>query len=134
MPRRISVKEVERRQRKIVLILFSIALLGVAYVLYDYYTVANTRPMPENPALIEPLVRIWKEEGFVSRFDVASAVLVVNDDEWSGRSHAERLDIVTRLARYCAERKRSPYWTIKIIGQDSGTVLAEMGQTGLRVP
>lgn len=134
MARRISVKEVERRQRRTILILLSIVLIGVLYVFYDYYTVANTRPMPENSALIEPLILSWKSENFVTRFDAANAILVVNEDEWSSRGHAEKLDIVTRLARYCAEKKKSPIWTIRIVSQASGSVLAEMGAAGLRVP
>lgn len=134
MARRISVKEVERRQRKTILILLSIVLIGVMYVFYDYYTVANTRPMPENPAMIEPLIQSWKAENFVSKFDPVNSIMVVNEDDWSSRGHAEKLDIVTRLARYCAEKKKSPVWTIRIVSQTSGLVLAEMGAAGLRVP
>ena len=128
-----TVEAEERRQRRIIVALFSVAFIGLAYVVYDYMSITGTHPLPEDPALMGPVIEKWKTDGFVRSLNVADARLFVNEQKWKKRKKVEKANIVAQLARYCADQKKSTKWTLQVVDEGSGAVLAELGTTGLRV-
>ncbi|MGB2868355.1 MAG: hypothetical protein WBD36_07890 [Bacteroidota bacterium] len=125
----------ERRQRQVIIGLFSIAFLSLGYVLYDYTAITGSHPLPEDPALLGPVIEKLKlkSDGLVRSLDIADAHLVVNEQTWKKRRKVEKANIVAQLARYCADQKKSTKWTLQVVDEGSGAVLAELGTTGLRV-
>ena len=65
----------ERRQKSLVIILFSIVFVGLGYVIYDYFRIVNIQHLPENLTGMDQIVASWKTEGFVRSFDSSKAVL-----------------------------------------------------------
>lgn len=128
-----TVAAEERRQQRTLITLFSIVCVGLALIVWDYYRIVNVTPLPENTSSYDLLVEQWKTEGFVKSLDVTKSVLVVNETLWEKRKRPQKVGIVTQLARYCAEKKGSHAWVLQVVGQGHGNVLAEIGNSGLRV-
>jgi hypothetical protein len=124
----------ERKQRRLILIVLAIALAGGAWVGYDYYDTVSTELLPEDVTRMDDVIDRWKSDGFVRSFDVSSALLVVDPVRWNSRKRVEKMNIVTQLARYCAEKNRTPSFLLRVVAVADGPVLAEMGPRGLRVP
>jgi hypothetical protein len=82
---------------------------------------------------MDQIVASWKTEGFVRSFDSAKAVLIVDETSWKNRRKSEKIDILTQLARYCAEKKRSNSWAMTVLADGNGSVLAELGNAGFKV-
>lgn len=123
----------ERRQKRILVSLFSVVFLGLVFVVWDYFRIINVTPLPESTSSYDLLVDQWKAEGFVKSLDVTKAVLVVNETQWEKRKRQQKVGIVTQLARYVAEKKGSQSWVLQVVSQGNGNVLAELGNSGLRV-
>lgn len=124
----------ERKQRRLILIVLAIALVGGAWVGYDYYDTVSTELLPEDTSRMDQVIDRWKNDGFVRTFDVQSAMLIVDPARWNDRKRVEKMNIVTQLARYCAEKNRTPSFSLRVMTAADGPVLAEMGPRGLRVP
>ena len=132
----ISVKSAEaedRRQSRLLITLFSIVFIGLGYVVYDYFRIINTRHLPENVSGMDQIVASWKTEGFVRSFDSSNAVLIVDETGWKRRRRSEKIDILTQLARYCAEKKQSNTWAMTVRADGNGSILAELGNSGFKV-
>lgn len=128
----IDVSE-ERRQKRIILILFSVCALGASYLVYDYFSILNRATMPENLNDVEAVVAQWQAMGLVQSFDSYRAILTVNEEKWMERPREERVGIITQLARYCAERNKEEVWTLKVFSSGTSATLGEMGRNGLIV-
>lgn len=124
----------DRKQRRILLFVLAIALAGGAWVGYDYYDTVSTELLPENVGKMDDLLARWKDDGFVRELNVQNAVLIVDQTRWERRKRVEKMNIVTQLARYCAEKNRTPSFQLRVLPAVDGPVLAEMGPRGLRVP
>jgi hypothetical protein len=124
----------DRKQRRLVLVVLTVALIGGAWVGYDYYDTVSTELLPENVGKMDDLLTQWKDDGFVRELNVQKAVLIVDPDRWKRRKRVEKMNIVTQLARYCAEKNRTPTFQLRVLPTADGPVLAEMGPRGLRVP
>ena len=90
--------------------------------------------LPEDVSKMDVVLEKWKNDGFVREFDVKTAVLIVDPARWNERKRVEKMNIVTQLARYCAEKNRTPSFLLRVQPTAGGPVLAEMGPRGLRVP
>ena len=123
----------DRRQRIIIISLFSIGILVLSYLVYDYMRIINRATLPEDLDAIEPIVAQWRVEELVDSFDAALAKVVVNEDEWDKKDRDEKIGIVTQLARYCAEKSPDRKWKITVLGKRSMVVLGEIGTSGLRI-
>jgi hypothetical protein len=123
----------DRNQRLVVIVLFVVGILGISYLVYDYLSIINRVALPEDTALIDPIVQQWKKEGLVSSFDSKNALLVVEESKWKVRDRDSKIGIIVRLGRYCAQKNNSPTWAFKIVGSTSRKTLGEMGQSGLVV-
>ena len=128
-----SAEAEERRQRRLLITLFSIVFVGLGYVLYDYFRIINTQHLPENVGGMDQIVASWKTEGFVRSFDSSKAILIVDEAGWKRRRRSEKINILTQLARYCAEKKQSNSWAMTVLADGNGSVLAELGSTGFKV-
>ncbi len=128
-----SAEAEERRQKTLLITLFSIVFVGIGYVIYNYFSIINTRPLPENLSRMDEIVASWKTEGFVRSFDSAKAVLIVDEKGWKNRRRSEKIDILTQLARYCAEKKHSNSWAMTVLADGNGSVLAELGNAGFKI-
>lgn len=124
----------EQKQRRLIMIVLAIALVGGAWVGYDYYDTVSTELLPEDVTQMDGVIARWKQDGFVREFDVRSAVLVVDPTRWNDRKRVEKMNIVTQLARYCAQKNQTPSFLLRVQPTADGPVLAEMGPRGLRVP
>jgi hypothetical protein len=124
----------EKKQRRLIMFILSIALVGGAWVGYDYYDTVSTELLPEDVMQMDGVIARWKRDGFVREFDVRAAVLIVDPDRWNDRKRVEKMNIVTQLARYCAEKNRTPAFLLRVQPAVDGPLLAEMGTRGLRVP
>jgi len=123
----------DRRQRLIIISLFSLGILVLSYLVYDYMRIINRTTLPEDFDAIDPIVAQWRAEGLVDSFDAAQAKVVVNEAEWDRKDRDEKIGIVTQLARYCAEKSPDRKWRITVLGKRSLVVLGEIGHSGLRV-
>lgn len=124
----------ERKQRRIILVVLAIAIVGGAWAGFDYYDTISTELLPEDTGKMDAVLDHWKTEGFVRAFVVHDALLVVDQARWEKRKRVEKMNIVTQLARYCAEKNRTPAFLLRVQAQETGPVIAEMGPRGLRVP
>jgi len=128
-----SAEAEERRQRRLLITLFSIVFIGLGYVLYDYFRIINVQHLPENVGGMDQIVASWKTEGFVRSFDSSKAVLIVDEAGWKRRRRAEKINILTQLARYCAEKKQSNSWAMTVLADGNGSILGELGNAGFKV-
>ncbi len=124
----------ERKQRRLILIVLAIALAAGTWTGFDYYDTVTTELLPEEIGKMDVVIDRWKNDGFVRGFDVKTAVLIVDPALWNSRKRVEKMNIVTQLARYCAEKNRTPSFLLRVQPAADGPVLAEMGPRGLRVP
>lgn len=123
----------DRRQRVIIVSLFSIGILVLSYLVYDYMQIINRVSLPERLDAIDPIVAQWRAEGLVDSFDAAQAKVVVNEAAWDQKDRDEKIGIVTQLARYCADKSVDRKWRITVLGKRSSVVLGEIGNSGLRI-
>jgi len=123
----------ERQQKRIVLILFSVCLLGFSYLVYDYFAIVNRTALPEDFAQVDQTINSWQANGLVANFEPAKAKMVVDEDKWNRMTREEKIGVVTQLARYCATGKREPTWAFEVIGSRSSSVIGELGTKGLVV-
>ncbi len=124
----------DRKQRRLILVVLAVALLAGTWAGLDYYDTVSTELLPEDIGKMDAVLAHWKSEGFVRSFLVQDALLVVDQVRWEKRKRVEKMNIVTQLARYCAEKNRTPAFLLRVQAEESGPVLAEMGPRGLRVP
>ena len=124
----------ERKQRRLILIVLAVALAAGTWAGYDYYDTVTTELLPEDIGKMDVVIDRWKDDGFVREFDVETAVLIVDPALWNSRKRVEKMNIVSQLARYCAEKNRKPSFLLRVQPTADGPVLAEMGPRGLRVP
>jgi hypothetical protein len=123
----------ERQQKRIVILLFSACILGFSYLVYDYFNIVNHTALPENFAQVDETVKNWEMNGLVYRFEPTKSKMVVDEDKWGKLTKAEKIGVVTQLARYCAEGKREQAWAFEVVGNRSSTVIGELGARGLVV-
>lgn len=123
----------DRRQRLVIISLFSVGILVLTYLVYDYIRIINRVALPEDLGAIDPIVAQWRAEGLVDSFDASQAKVVVNEIEWDRKDRDEKIGIVTQLARYCAEKNPDRKWKITVLGKRSSKMLAEIGDSGLRL-
>lgn len=124
----------ERQQKRLVVTLFSICILGFSYLVYDYFNIVNNTALPEDFAQVNQTVHTWQANGLVSSFDPGKAKIVVDESKWNQMSKAEKVGVVTGLARYCAEGKSERQWQIEVIGKNTSSVMGELGPRGLVIP
>ncbi|MBI4417647.1 MAG: hypothetical protein HY563_02645 [Ignavibacteriales bacterium] len=123
----------DRRQRIMIITLFSVGILGLSYLVYDYLQIVNRASIPENLHSMDPIVAKWEAEGLVTDFDVPQARLIVNEAAWDRKERDEKIGIVTQLARYCAEKNAETRWRLTVLGKRSSAVLGEIGTSGLKI-
>lgn len=121
----------ERRQKRTIIVLFSVGILGLSYLVYDYTQIISRASIPENLNQVDPIIEKWQMDGLVQSFDAAKAKLVVHEQAWQDRRKEEKVGIVTQLARYCAQKNNSTVWTLTVVGSRNAQVLGEFGSSGL---
>ena len=123
----------ERRQRRTIIALFSICLVGFSYLVYDYFGIVNRATLPEDLSQVDQTIHAWRTQGFVVRFDTASSTLVVNGQKWAELTRGEKVGIVTQLARYSAKREERKTWSFLVVEDRSHSVVGELGPNGLLI-
>ncbi len=121
----------DRQQKRVVVILFSICILGFSYLFYDYFNIVNHTALPENFAQVDQTVKSWETNGFVYHFEQSKAKMVVDEDKWSKMTKEEKIGVITQLARYCSEGKKQQTWAFEVVGNKTSTVIGELGTKGL---
>ena len=124
----------ERKQKRVMVALFSVCVLGFSYLFYDYFNIVNHTTLPEDLSAVGETVDSWKSNGLVTSFDALQEKIIVREDRWSKLSKREKIGIVTQLARYCAEEQKAGQWKLKVIGNRSSSVVGELGDRGLVIP
>lgn len=124
----------ERQQKRVVLTLFSVCILGFSYLIYDYFNIVNHTALPEDFAQVDQTVQTWQMNGLVAHFEPAKAKLVVDEDKWDKMTKAEKIGVVTQLARYCADKKNDQSWAFEVVGNRTSSVVGELGSRGLVIP
>jgi len=123
----------DRRQKIAVIILFSIGMLVLSYLIYDYVQIMNFAAMPENLAEVDPVISSLRAEGLVHSLDISASKMTVDPLAWGGRSKAEKTGIITQLARYCVEKNNQRTWSLRVVANPSGVELGGIGPSGLKV-
>jgi hypothetical protein len=121
----------DRQQKRVVVILFSICILGFSYLFYDYFSIVNHTALPENFAQVDQTVKSWETSGFVYHFEESKARMVVDEDRWSRMTKEEKIGVVTQLARFCSEGKKQQTWAFEVVGNRTSSVVGELGSKGL---
>ncbi len=121
----------ERQQRRLLVTLFSVCVLGFSYLIYDYFNIVNHTAMPEDLSQVGQTVDSWKSSGLVNRFDPSKDRLFVYEDKWDRLSREEKIGIVTQLARYCADAKKTGDWRFEVVGNRTSAVVGALGSNGL---
>jgi hypothetical protein len=123
----------DRQQKRVVVLLFSICILGFSYLFYDYFGIVNHTALPENFAQVDQTVKSWESNGFVYHFEQSKAKMVVDEDKWSRMTKEEKIGVVTQLARFCSEGKTQQTWAFEVVGNKTSTVIGELGSKGLMI-
>ena len=123
----------DRRQKGLIIALFIVGFLGAGYAAYDYMQLVDRATLPKNLSEVDPVIERWKANGLVHSFDASRSTMVVNETEWAGKKKAEKIGIITQLARYCAEQNNSSTWALTVKGRSSSVTLGEMGPRGILV-
>jgi len=123
----------DRRQRIVMVLLFSVGILGMSYLVYDYIRIMNYAVMSEDLDRVDPFIKQLKAEGLVHSFDIPSAQMIVHEEAWNGKSKGEKAGMITQLARYCAEKNNQERWTLTVLAKSSGAQLGGLGRNGLKV-
>lgn len=121
----------ERQQRRLLIVLFALCVAGFSYLIYDYFDIVNRTTLPEDLASVNMTVDGWKSKGLVTSFNPTEDRIVVSEEKWSSLTKAEKIGIVTQLARYCADEKRKEAWKIQVLGNRTSAVMGELGTRGL---
>jgi hypothetical protein len=121
----------DRRQKRTMVALFSVCIIGFSYLVYDYFNIVNRTSLPENLSAVGKTINGWKSSGLVTSFDPSQDKMVVREDQWTTLSKQEKIGIVTQLARYCAEENKAGPWKFRVIGNHSSSVVGELGERGL---
>ena len=129
----IDPKTEDRRYYATVTTLFSVGIMGLCYLVYDYVHVMNHVSLPQSSVQIDPVVEELQQGGLVKGFDVNRAELVVAEDDWNSKPRAEKAGIIARLGRYCAEKHQTDTWSLKVVGSNSMAVLGGIDQRGMHV-
>lgn len=124
----------ERQQRRIVLALFSVCILGFSYLVYDYFNIVNHTALPEDFAQVDQSVQNLQKSGLVDRFEPAKARFVVDEAKWEKLTKEEKIGLVAGFARYFAKGKREEPWTCEVVGNRTSAVVGELGSKGLVIP
>ena len=127
----IDEEKKERQQRRIIVALFSVCLIGFSYLVYDYYNIMNHAALPEDLEHVDQTISSWEANGLVSNFEPAKAKLVVDEDKWNKMTKQEKVGVVTQLARYCANGKSEAVWSFEVVGNKTSAVVGELGSKGL---
>jgi hypothetical protein len=130
----LNADEEERRQRRLLWVVLAVAVMAGTWAGFDYYDTVSTELLPEDIGKMDVVLDHWRSEGFVRDFVVRDALLLVDKGRWEKRKRVEKMNIVTQLARYCAEKNRTPSFLLRVKAEASGPVLAEIGPRGLKVP
>ena len=128
-----QVEKEDRRQKRLIIALFVIGFIGVGYAAYDYMQLVDRATLPQNLSEVDPVIEQWKASGLVHSFDASRSTMVVNETQWAGKKKAEKIGIITQLARYCAEKNKSATWALTVKGRSSAATLGEMGPRGILV-
>lgn len=131
--RTVNPEAEDRRDKRIITALFSAGILGLSYLVFDYVQIMDRATLPLNSVDIDPIVARWQNEGLVQSFNIDRSELVVEERKWGERLPEEKVGIITRLARHCAEKKQNDAWTLKVVGSRSFAVLGELNESGLHV-
>lgn len=123
----------DRRQKRAIIALFVVCMGGFSYIFYDYFNIVNRTTIPEDLGQVNQTITGWQSNGLIASFDVTQAKLVVNEDKWNGMTKAEKVGIVTQLARYCADSKKQDLWRFEVVGNRSSSVVGELGARGLMI-
>ena len=132
----ISAKKFEEQQRRtkyIVIGLFVVFLLGASFVLYNYLQVKGRVSIPKDLNQVELMVKTLEKEGLVLSFNPATAEMKVDETIWQDKSADEKMGMVLQIAKYCASRNKSTELKLKVIGNRTSGVVAEMGSSGIRI-
>jgi len=129
----VEAEKEDRRQKRIITVLFVIGFLGLAYAVYDYMDLVDRATLPQSLTQVDPVIERWKQSGLVYSFDASKSTMVVNETEWNGKRKAEKIGIITQLARYCAEKNKSATWALTVKGKNTSLTLGEMGPQGILV-
>lgn len=124
----------EREQKRILVVLFSVCMMGFSYLVYDYFSIVNHVALPEDLSQVNQTINGWKLNGLVNSFDPSKERLVVYEDKWNKLSKGEKIGIVTQLARYCAEEKQAGAWKFEVVGNRTSSVVGVLGSRGLVIP
>jgi hypothetical protein len=132
----ISAKKFEEQQhriRYIVIGLFVVFALGLGFVLFNYFQIKGRVSVPKDIRQVELMVKTLEKEGLVLSFNPTSAEMKVDETIWQDKSTDEKMGMVLQIARYCASRNNSRELKLKVIGNHTGAVVAEMGSSGIRI-
>jgi hypothetical protein len=132
----ISAKKFEEQQRRtkyIIISLVAVFLLGVAFVLFNYLQIKGRVSVPKDLGQVELMLKTLEKEGLVVSFNPASAEMKVDETAWQDKSTDEKMGMVLQIARYCADRNKSSELRLKVIGNRTSAIVAEMGSSGLRI-
>ena len=132
----ISAKKFEEQQRRIryiVIGLFAAFVLGLGFVLFNYFQLKGRVSVPKDVRQVELMVKTLEGEGLILSFNPASAEMKVDETIWQEKSTDEKMGMVLQIARYCASRNNSSVLTLKVTGNRTSAVVAEMGSSGIRI-
>ncbi len=106
---------------------------GLAFALISYYRATSATVLPEDSTQFAQAINTLKATGVVRRFNPRERLLIVNPDKWNALSKTEKMGIVTRIARQCADESEDRTWGLTVEDAESRSIVAEIGAEGLSV-
>lgn len=121
----------ERQQKRIVLVLFSVCILGFSYLVYDYFHIVNHTALPQDFAQVDQSMQVLQKNGLVDRFEPSKARFVVDEAKWNQLTKEEKIGLVAGFARYFAKDRKEEPWSCEVVGNRTSSVVGELGSRGL---
>lgn len=117
---------IRKRNKKLVLIIIGVVVLGGAVILMDNLTRAKGALVPIDFKDQAGTVANWKRIGLVKSIDESAAEVVVDEAEWEEMLVGERRAIVMLLASHCASKNQKTDYRLTIKGNVSQKLLASV--------
>ena len=117
---------IRKRNKKLVLMIIGVVVLGGAVVLMDNLTLAKGALVPIDFKDQAGTVANLKHIGLVKSIYESTAEVVVDEAEWKEMLVGERRAVVMLLASYCASKNQKTDYRVTIKGNVSQKLLASV--------
>lgn len=122
------------RNKKIILALLTVALMGLIAVGYDIFQRYTAEDFfSDEPEMREKLVEEWTANGFIVRLEPETRSCEIDEARWSRYDENIKRDIILTIALYCQEKTGGEIPELTLRSESSKKDLAKLLDTELEI-